>query len=130
MSDLRAKLEEDRVMRDAAKGLVTRGAANLKAEASPKTVATKFAVRMREGAEGVVEDGSHFAQENSAKLGGGIALGLGLITAWFFRKQIADIVEDNWHHIEALIEDRAEDEQIASPQLEDAAPPTVSNTID
>ncbi len=100
MTDMKARLEEDRAMRDVAKSLVTNDFQHLRGDVQAQGIASRFAGRMREGAEGLVEDTTDFARENPGRLGSAAGLGLSLLFAWLFRDQISELVEKHWHHVE------------------------------
>lgn len=102
MSDTKAQLREDRAMRDAARSLVTNGLDHLRGDLADQGIATRAAIRMREGAEGLADDTAQFARENPGRIGSGLALGFSLLFAWLFRDQISELVEKNWHHVEDL----------------------------
>ena len=104
MADPKSRLEEDRMLRNAAKHLVSSDYQNLRGDVQDKGLASRFAHRMREGAEGLVDDGTQFARENQQQLGFGAALGAGLLGVWLFRDQIADLAERYWHHAEDFAE--------------------------
>lgn len=93
MADLKERLREDRAMRDAAKSLVSNDIANLRGDLDEKGLAARFASRMKEGAEGVVEESTAFAKENPKRVGSGLAIGLGLILAWIFREPLAKFLD-------------------------------------
>lgn len=95
MTDLE-RLREDRLMRDVAKQMLTDDVANLKGDVEEKGVAARFVTRMKEGAEGVVEESSDFARENPGRVGSMITLALGLLLGWIFRNEIAGLIHTLW----------------------------------
>lgn len=104
MTDMKARLQEDRAMRDVAKSLMMNDLEHLRGDMQAKGVASRFTSRMREGAEGLAEDTSQFARENPGRIGSGVGLGISLLFAWLFRDEISSWVEKNWHHVEELAE--------------------------
>ena len=110
MADLKARLEEDRALRDVARRFVVNDVQNLRGDMEEQGVATRVAIRMQEGADGVVDDGIQFARENPGRVGSGMALGLSLLFGWLFRDQLAAFVERHWHHVEEPAEEVASDD--------------------
>ncbi|VVT15257.1 hypothetical protein [Erythrobacter sp. EC-HK427] len=95
MADLR-QLEEDRALRDAAKGLLDRDIAHLRGDVSAQNIGKRAAIRLREGAEGVGGDASAFVRENPGRVGSAAALGVGLVLLVAFRTQLSDWVGALW----------------------------------
>ncbi|WP_340587772.1 hypothetical protein [Erythrobacter alti] len=104
MSDMKTRLAEDLALRNAAKRLVKKDLHNLRSDVEDRGVAARVAVRMQEGAEGLMDDGKQFARENPSQLGAGIALGASLLVGWLFRDQLSELIERHWHHVEELTE--------------------------
>jgi len=111
MADLKARLEEDRAMRDTSKRLVTAGMENLRGDLQGENLAKRFAARMREGAEGLADDSKVFARENPGPLGTGAALGLSLLLGWLFREKLTELVERYRPQIEEIAEDVSSDDE-------------------
>lgn len=95
MSDLR-QLEEDRALRDAAKNLVTRDIEHLRGDVKAQNIGKRAAIRLREGAEGAVDDAGTFARQHPERVGGAAALGVGLVLLVTFRKQLSDWLGELW----------------------------------
>lgn len=93
MADTKQKLREDLAMRNAAKHLVEQDIKNLRGDLDEKGVGSRFVSRMKEGAEGVVDESVAFTEQNPARVGSVFALGLGLLLTWFFREPIARFVD-------------------------------------
>jgi len=104
MTDLKAQLKADLALRERAKALVAGGLNHVRGDVSAKGIASRTATRMREGAEGMMDDSAQFVRENPGRIGSGVGLGLGLVLAWIFRDEIAEIVDENWHYIEDMVE--------------------------
>ena len=104
MSDMKARLKEDRAMRDAAKALVTSDVQHLRGDVAEQGIGKRAAIRMREGAEGLVDDTSQFAREHPERLASALGLGISLLLGWLFRDQISEWAEENWHHLEEFAE--------------------------
>lgn len=117
MPDLR-QIQEDRALRDAAKGLLTRDIAHLRGDVEEQGVGKRTALRLREGAEGLADDAGTFVRDNPGRVGSAAALGLGLILVYAFRDTIADWLERVWNV--AGLEGEANDAEI-SEQSGDAA---------
>ena len=98
MTDSRAQLEEDRLLRDTAKRLLERDVENLRGDVEEEGIGSRFVHRIRDGAEGLADDGQQFARENSGALLSAAALGLVLALVYIFRDAIAEFVEELRHH--------------------------------
>ncbi len=134
MNDLKDKLQEDRAMRDAAKQLVSNDISNLRGDLQEKGLASRFATRMKEGAEGVFEESTSFVKQNPRQVGSSAALGLGLLLAWIFRKPLAkfidELVQRHWDEMRNTeqpettntMEVEAESAPSSTPQYKDGVP--------
>ncbi|MDE1466791.1 hypothetical protein [Aurantiacibacter sp. D1-12] len=128
MADLKDRLREDRAMRDAAKSLVTNDIANLRGDLDEKGLAARFASRMKEGAEGVVEESTAFAKENPKRVSSGFAIGLGLLLAWIFREPLAKFLDQlmlrHWDEMQTSDQIEVEPENNAESGAAELASPS------
>lgn len=108
MADLEHQLREDRALRNAAKGLVTRGIGNVKGDMAQRGFGARIAARARDGAAEIADNSAEFARGHRGQLGAGLAVGALAVVGWMFRERIADAV----YNLVNRGED-AEDENIA-----------------
>ena len=93
MSDIKQRLYEDRAMRDVAKQLISRDIDNLRGDVEQKGIVARFGDRMKEGAEGAVDESRSFIEENPSRVASVAGLGLGMLLIWLFRDTIAELFE-------------------------------------
>ena len=87
MSDTLARhMQEDRLLRDAARALVDADIANLRADLTARSIPTRMMDRVSEGATDVLDEAVAVAEDNK----GVIAALLGAIGLWFARHPIMD----------------------------------------
>ncbi len=111
MADMKARLEQDLTTRNVAKQMVTDGLQHLRGDVEDKGVGARFADRMRDGADGLVDDGVEFVRENPGRVGSGAAFGFGLLFAWLFRDQISGLVERISYHAEEIADPGSNDDE-------------------
>ncbi len=97
MADIGRQLVEDRAMRDAAKRLARNSLATIRNDYEEQGLASRFVQRMKEGADGVLEDAGGFARENPARLTGMVSLGLAALLAYIFRNELLEAIDNLWH---------------------------------
>ena len=87
MSDILARhMQEDRLLRDAARALVDADIANLRADLAARSIPSRMMDRVSEGATDVLDEAVAVAEDNK----GVIAALLGAIVLWFARNPIMD----------------------------------------
>lgn len=107
MSPMKRRLHEDRALRDAARGVVTRDVAYLKSDVAEQGLVSRV---MATGADYacVMADGAvDIARENRGKLSGGVALLAAGLAVWIYRDEIGDLVSGM---VEGLHPDEPESE--------------------
>ena len=90
MADLRRRMNEDRTLRDAARGLVEADIANLRAGLASKTISERILGRVGESASDLLDHAGETAQNNR----GILAALIGAITLWFARNPIMSLFND------------------------------------
>ncbi|WP_271077914.1 hypothetical protein [Aurantiacibacter sp. MUD61] len=94
MADLKRQLEEDLALRDLAKHLVKRDVENIKGDVEQKGLASRFADRMKEGAEGALDESTDFVKSNPGRVGSVAGLGIILLIAWLFREPLSEFFDE------------------------------------
>ncbi len=87
MSDRRARMLEDRYLRDSARALVEADFENLKADLDHKGLATRALDTFKEGAVDIYEEAVEMADDNK----GALAALLAAVVVWFARNPILDL---------------------------------------
>ncbi|MBH5322564.1 hypothetical protein [Aurantiacibacter sediminis] len=77
-------------MRDLAKHLVKRDVEYIKGDVEQKGLASRFADRMKEGAEGALDESRDFVKDNPGRVGSVAGLGIVLLIAWIFREPLSE----------------------------------------
>ena len=89
MTDLLERnFHEDRLLRDAARALVDADIAQLRASLAERSIPTRIADRIGEGATDVLDEAIEVADDNK----GVIAALVGAIILWFARHPIMDLL--------------------------------------
>lgn len=88
MARLERQMQELRRLRNSAKGLLREDVALMKGERGGKTVAPRLADSANETARKAASEGAQLASVHKAKIGTGVALGVGAFAVWIFRGQI------------------------------------------
>lgn len=88
--NLRRQMQEDRMLRDAAKALVEADVAHVKSEFSGKSLGSRFATRVTEGATELYEDAAEAADKNR----GVLATLIAAMFIWFARNPIMAFFDD------------------------------------
>ena len=86
MSDLERRLEEDRLLRDAALGLFKADLALIRAGVAERGIGTRIKDRLGEGTADMLDDAVDYAEENPGKVAAVIAA----VVLWFARGPIID----------------------------------------
>ncbi|MXO90179.1 hypothetical protein [Pontixanthobacter aquaemixtae] len=89
-AELERQLREDRILRDAALELVKADISHVKADFSAKSIGSRFATRMSEGAVDVFDEAVEAADSNKGVLTTLIAA----IVLWFARNPIMALFSD------------------------------------
>lgn len=87
MPDLRARLIEDRYLRDSAKALFHADIAHVKADLARKGIAARAADRIKEGAADVYDEAVDVAENNKGVLAALVAA----VVLWFARNPILSL---------------------------------------
>lgn len=88
MGKMKHTMLELRQLRNASKGLLRDDMAFLKGERGGKTVGPRFMNAAGSSVRDVAGAASEFAGQNKLKIGTGLAIGAGVLTAWIFRDRI------------------------------------------
>jgi len=94
MSTSTSQLLEDRALRDAARGLVRNDIAFIRESVSARSVPARVADRISGGARDIADEAAVVADENRAVLGGALFVGAVGLTAWVFRSQLEQGLDD------------------------------------
>ncbi|KRA83404.1 hypothetical protein [Altererythrobacter sp. Root672] len=86
MSDVERRLEEDRMLRDAALGLFKADLALIRADIAERGVGARIKNRIGEGTADMLEDAVDYAEENRGKIAAAVAA----VVLWFARGPIID----------------------------------------
>lgn len=79
MSPLERRLEQDRELRDSALRLFKNDLAVIKSEIKARSVGTRLADRLGEGAMDLLDDALDYAEDNKGKVAAGVTAGLLLV---------------------------------------------------
>lgn len=113
MADLERELQEDLMLRNAAKRLVKADIGYLKGDMAEKGVGGRVADRAKDGAADIAENAADYADTHRAQVGTGIAVAIVALLGWIFRDRLADAVYDMLHE-KGLLERTADKaEQLA-----------------
>jgi len=104
-SRLERQLLEDRALRDAARALVQADVENLKADLKGKSIGSRVADRMTEGAVDVFEEAVDVAEDNK----GVLATLIAAVVLWFARNPIMSLFDDR--ELEEESDSHEEEEQ-------------------
>jgi hypothetical protein len=107
MADLEQQLQEDRTLRDAAKGLLKSDLGFVKNGMAQKGLGARVASRAKDGAAEIAENTAGFADDHRAQIGTGIAVAALAVAGWLFRDQLADAIYDLLHD-KGLLEEAAD----------------------
>lgn len=89
--DLEHQLREDRALRNAAWALFEADIAHLRASLAGKSISSRIADRLGEGAADVLDEAKQVAENNK----GAIAALIGAIVLWFARHPIVDLFSED-----------------------------------
>lgn len=109
MSDLERRLEEDRLLRDAALGLFKADLALIKADIAERGIGTRIKDRIGEGTADMLDDAVDYAEENRGKIAAVVAA----VVLWFARGPIIDALG-------RLFDDGEEDAEPVEPDSRSA----------
>ena len=90
MSDLARQLEQDRLLRDAARALVVADLAHVKGEVAGDANRPDLKTRARD----LADDTRDFAETHKVGLGAVVALLVAGVIAWIFREPLAALVRE------------------------------------
>lgn len=89
MSDvLEQQLREDRVLRDAARAIVEADIANLRASLAGRSIPSRIADHIGEGAQDAIDEAAEFATEHKGLLAAGVAA----LIVWLARHPLIALV--------------------------------------
>ncbi|MFA9201763.1 MAG: hypothetical protein ACEQR8_11395 [Cypionkella sp.] len=94
MSDpLEQQLREDRVLRDAARAILDADVANLRASLAGRSIPTRIADRVSEGAQDAMDEAAHLVTEHK----GLVAAAVAALLLWLVRHPLLALVLGNEH---------------------------------
>jgi hypothetical protein len=106
MPTSKLRLLEDRALRDAARHVVSRDVAFIKADVEEQGLASRVVATGADYARVMADGAVDLARENGGKVSGGAALVAAGLAAWIFRTEIGDLVSGM---VEGLTADDADD---------------------
>jgi len=92
MADIERQFHEDRMLRDAARQLLTNGIDRLRGEGEAPALPARALGEAKDGTAQLLDGAVDFARSHKAGLGAGLAVGLAAALGWIFRDRIADAV--------------------------------------
>ncbi len=92
MPPLKLRLKQDRLMRDAARQIVSSDVELLKAEIEQKPVAARAADTGGDYLRQIGEGALDLVNDNRGKLAGGLTLAAAALAIWLYRDEIGDLV--------------------------------------
>lgn len=92
MAPMKSRLVQDRLMRDAAREVVTTDVELLKAGVEQKPVASRAAETGGHWLKTIGAEAADLANENRGKLAGGVSLAAAALALWIYRDELGEVI--------------------------------------